>query len=189
MKIFRRNLLLVLIAALFVTLTAHQQSKAASFASANPDKPDDSSVSEFHGKKGIRRVMNWGLAKIENIFDQVVVSELITAFLSKCDHILQFMIHSFAEMTSSYTTLLDKETTRLVQFDKEFSELVKLRNKIERKCLVTRNKEERSVCVDKGVEIHDKIQDLRSRRLRGSANVERYNEMIEWCASYNNWFC
>ena len=77
---------------------------------------------------------------------------------------------------------------RLTQFDTEFADLVKLRNKIERKCLVG-STEERSLCVNKEIEIHEQIQDLRSRRLRSIANVERYKEMMEWCASYSNWFC
>lgn len=91
--------------------------------------------------------------------------------------------------TSSYEELHEKEVGRLVRFDTEFRELVKLRNRIDRKCLYSSSVEDRSLCVENGIGIHDKIQGLRSQRSKCSDSIERYEEMMEWCASYSNWFC
>jgi len=92
-------------------------------------------------------------------------------------------------MPLSYNELHEKEMERLGQFDGDFKDLVKLRHKIDRKCLYSSDVEERSLCIEKGIEIHDKIQDLRSQRSKTTDAIGRYDDMIEWCASYNNWFC
>jgi len=140
-------------------------------------------------KKGIGKVLDWGLAKLENMYDGVLVSDLISAFAVKCDNIVAFMIHSFKEIRLPYHELRDMEVERLGRFDTEFRDLVKLRNRIDSTCLHTKSVEDRSLCIDKGIEIQDKIQHLRSQRLKSSGSIERYKEMVEWCASYNNWFC
>ena len=144
-------------------------------------------------KRGsIGRVFDWGLAKLENILnDGILISDLISAFITKCDHMFAIMIHSLRDMFVSYETLRNKEIERLSQFDVEFKDLVKLRHKIERKCLYSNNlsPDDQSLCVDRGVEIRDKIQKLRSQRTKSAESIKRYENMQEWCASYNNWFC
>ena len=101
------------------------------------------------------------------------------------------MIHSLRDMFVSYETLRTNEIERLSQFDVEFKDLVKLRHKIERKCLYSNNlsPEDQSLCVDRGVEIRDKIQKLRKQRTNSAESIKRYEDMQLWCASYNNWFC
>jgi hypothetical protein len=141
-------------------------------------------------KLNIGNVVNWGLAKIETVFNgNIDISELVTKFINKCDHIYTIMMRSFVELTMTYTQLQTKEITRLHEFDIEFKDLVKLRNKIDRRCLHPKDEIDRSVCVDRGVEIQDKIRNLRDRRSRSANAIERYNSMIDWCASYDNWFC
>ena len=144
-------------------------------------------------KRGsIGRVFDWGLAKLENILnDGILISDLISAFITKCDHMFAIMIHSLRDMFVSYETLRNKEIERLSQFDVEFKDLVKLRHKIERKCLYSNNlsPDDQSLCVDRGVEIRDKIQKLRSQRTKSAESIKRYENMQEWCASYSNWFC
>mmetsp|Transcript_34561 Transcript_34561/g.83610 ORF Transcript_34561/g.83610 Transcript_34561/m.83610 type:complete len:196 (+) Transcript_34561:201-788(+) len=140
-------------------------------------------------KRGIGRMINWGLAKLENIYDGDLVSDLITAFIAKCDHIFATMIHSFKDMTLTYNELHESEVERLGQFDKEFKDLAKLRNKIDRKCLYSSTMDDRSLCIEKGIEINEKITTLRSQRSKSADSIERYKEMIIWCASYKNWFC
>ena len=49
--------------------------------------------------------------------------------------------------------------------------------------------DERSLCVDKGIEINRKVKGLQARRAKAASAVERYDRMIAWCASYKNWFC
>lgn len=134
-------------------------------------------------------MLEWGLAKLENIYDGVLVLDLITAFVEKCDHIVAIMIHSFKEITLPYDELHEMEVERLGQFDEEFRGLVKLRNKIDRKCLYTKSVEDRSLCIERGIEIHGKIQDLRSQRLKSADSIQRYEGMLVWCKLYNNWIC
>ena len=180
-----------IIALVAVALLFKQQESANVACGASVPAPTASNtVSEFRPRKGLGKIVDCGLAKMEAVFfDPANVAELITTFIAKADSMVQIMVHGFFEITSSYKTLHDGEVERLDQFDAEFGDLVKLRNKIERKCLVVGSAEERSLCVNKEIEIHEQIQDLRSRRLKSIANVERYKEMIEWCASYENWFC
>lgn len=140
-------------------------------------------------RKGLKSVMDWGLAKIENIYNPQSVSDLIMTFINLCDGIIEMMMTSFSEWTMSYEELRDKETLRLTDFDGKFSELVSLRNKIQRKCLHPNNDKERSMCIEKEMEIQGKIRELRSRREKSSSALERYGSSIIWCASYNNWFC
>jgi len=141
-------------------------------------------------KLNIGNVVNWGLAKIETVFNgNIDISELVTKFINKCDHIYTIMMRSFIELTMTYSQLQTKEITRLQEFDIEFKELVKLRNKIDRRCLHPKDEINRSVCVDRGVEIQDKIRNLRDRRSRSANAIDRYKTMIAWCASYDNWFC
>ena len=150
-----------------------------------------SDVAEYQpsNKSTLSRVFDWGLAKVENIYDGKLVKDLIATFILKCDHIVTIMFHSFRELTLSYNDLHTKEVERLDQFDVEFRDLVKLRNKIDRKCLYSTSVEDRALCIDNGMDIHNKINDLRIQRTKSEGNVERYKGMIEWCALYNNWFC
>ena len=140
-------------------------------------------------KRGLGRVLDWTLAQIENVFDAAVVSDLITTFLAKCDRALALLLHSFRDMTLSYEELREREAARAVDFDREFKELAKLRNKIDRKCLHSVRPAERSLCVERGVEIHARIADLRRRRSQSAEAVARYEEWAEWCAGYGNWLC
>mmetsp|Transcript_30429 Transcript_30429/g.55213 ORF Transcript_30429/g.55213 Transcript_30429/m.55213 type:complete len:225 (+) Transcript_30429:38-712(+) len=193
MKKFTSSFFLSLLASLLLLLLGVQNPSLSSLVHASKTEPDTKNhVAEYqpsNKKGGIGRVLDWGLAKLENIYDGDLVSDLIMAFIAKCDHIFAIMIHSFKEVTLSYDELHKKEVDRLVQFDNEFKNLVKLRNKIDRKCLYSSTADDRSLCIDKGIEIHDKIQDLRSQRSKSSDAIERYKEMIDWCASYKNWFC
>lgn len=153
---------------------------------------DSCQIKEQKRRGGIGRVFDWGLAKLENIFnDGVLISDLISAFLAKCDELFAIMIHSIRDMFASYETLRTKEIERLSQFDVEFKDLVKLRHKIERKCLHSNNlsSEDQSLCVDRGMEIRDKIQKLRRQRTKSAESIKRFEDMLKWCASYNNWFC
>jgi hypothetical protein len=140
-------------------------------------------------KKGLGKLLNWGLAKVEKLYDGVKVSDLLSAFVTKCDHIIHIMVHSFKDMTLSYEELHRKEVERLSQFDVEFKDLVKLRNKIDRKCLYSTNVDDRSACVDKGIDVNSKIIELKNRRLKSIKAIDWYKGQIEWCASYHNWFC
>ena len=88
------------------------------------------------------------------------------------------MMHSFKDMILPYTTLYKKELERLDEFDGEFKDLVKLRNKIERKCMYSTNVEDRSVCVDQGIDINSKILDLKKRRLRSIQAIDRYEGQV-----------
>ena len=156
---------------------------------AKEDCVDQNSVVVEYNKSGLGRMLDWGLAKVESIYDGQLVKELFSAFLNKCDHMFTLMIHSFKDMFTSYESLLEKEVQRLAQFDIEFTELVKFRQKIDRRCLLSANEEERSMCVEKGVDIRDKIQALRRQRSKSSNAIERYESWVVWCASYKNWFC
>ena len=129
-------------------------------------------------KNGIGKILNWGLAKVEKLYDGVKVSDLLSAFVAKCDDIIHIMVHSFKDMTLSYTDLHQKELDRLKQFDIEFKDLVKLRNKIDRKCMYTTDVDDRSACVDKGIDVNSKIIDLKNRRLRSIKAIERYKGQV-----------
>ncbi|KAL9178488.1 hypothetical protein ACHAXT_001826 [Thalassiosira profunda] len=189
MRTFRSSLFLVLLAALLL-LGMQNASPSSSLAHAakTPDPDADALVAEFSHKKGLGRLVDWGLAKIEKVYD-VGVSDLFAAFKVKCDHLVTIMIHSFRDLTLSYETLHEKEAGRLKDFDDEFRDLVKMRNKIDRKCLYSTNTEDRSLCIAKGIDIHSKIEDLRGQRTKSAAAIERYKGMIEWCATWSNWFC
>ena len=78
---------------------------------------------------------------------------------------------------------------RRLNFDGEFKAVTKLRAQIDRRCLYATAGDERSLCVDKGIEINRKVKGLRARRAKAASAVERYDRMIAWCASYKNWFC
>ena len=90
---------------------------------------------------------------------------------------------------SSYESLRDVESERLKVFDGEFKAVTKLRAHIDRRCLYATAGDERSLCVDKGIEINRKVKGLQARRAKAASAVERYDRMIAWCASYKNWFC
>ena len=139
--------------------------------------------------RGLGAVLDWGLAKIERAFDRAVVSDLISTFLGKCDDVLAILYRSAQEMMFSYEALRDVESERLKVFDGEFKAVTKLRAQIARRCLYAAAGEERSLCVDKGIEINRKVKGLRARRAKAASAVERYDRMIAWCASYKNWFC
>ena len=150
---------------------------------------DQNSVVVEYNKSGLGLILDWGLAKVESVFDGQLMNELFSAFLFKCEHMFTLMINSFADMFMSYSVLHERETKRLAVFDSEFSDLVKLRQKIDRRCLLSANKEERTLCVEKGVDIKNKLLALRTQRSKSSNAVERYEGWVKWCASYKNWFC
>lgn len=144
------------------------------------------------GGRLLGRFVDWGLARLEDAIrggDVRSVSDLIAAFAIKCDAILSTMVRSMIEVAMPYEKLRNDEAGRLARFDVDFKDLVALRNKIERRCLRVRTPEDRSVCIDRGVEIRDRIYELRDRRAKSADAIVRYDGMIEWCASYNNWFC
>lgn len=159
------------------------------FVSAKEDFVDQNSVVVEYNKRGIGRMLDWGLAKVESVFDRQLMNELFSAFLVKCDHMFTLMINSFADMSMSYSALQEREVDRLAEFDLEFSDLVKLRQKIDRRCLLASNEEERTLCVEKGIDIKNKLQALRTQRSKSSNAIERYEGWVKWCASYKNWFC
>ena len=137
-------------------------------------------------------MLNWGLARVENIYDGKLfnIKDLIQTFIIKCDHIVTLMLHSWIpSLTSSYDELHMKEVNNLQKFDVEFRDLIKLRNKIDRKCLYSSSQDDRSVCVANGMDIHNKIVDLKKERIKSEKLVDRYARMMEWCKDYNNWFC
>ncbi|KAL7530882.1 hypothetical protein ACHAWF_003545 [Thalassiosira exigua] len=193
MKRFRTTFTLPLLALALLWGTLSASPSTLAYASASEGATSETNpVAAYEPsrkKKGLGRVLDWGLAKLEGVYDHVLVSDLITAFVAKCDNILAMMVHSVREMTMSYDELHEKEVTRLREFDEEFRDLVKLRNRIDRKCLYSRSVEDRSLCVEKGMDIQDKIRGLRSQRSKSESAIERYKDMIEWCASYNNWLC
>lgn len=172
---------IVILSTCTVTSAAVEQTKVA--------KHDVAEYQPSEKKSGIGKIFNWGLAKVEKLYDGVNVTDLLSAFVTKCDHLIHIMVHSFKDMTMSYTDLHEKEIERLKQFDVEFKDLVKLRNKIERKCMYSTNVDDRSACVDKGIDVNSKIIDLKNRRLKSIKAIDWYKGQIEWCASYNNWFC
>jgi hypothetical protein len=164
---------------------------AAPDGNDNDNNANHSELVEYkHAKGGLGKIVSWGLAKIENaIYGDVNISDLIAAFVAKFDNVLAIMVRSFAEIMMPYEKLLVLEKERLVKFDSEFKDLVGLRNKIERKCSRVTTIDDRSLCVDRGVDIRGKIDDLRDKRSRSIDAISRYEGMIEWCASYGNWFC
>lgn len=143
--------------------------------------------------KGLKRFIQWSLVKLETMRDGDLVSDLIAKFINGYDGIIEMMISSFggwwSESTTSYEDLRDKEQRVLKDFDEEFSQLVSLRNKIQRRCLYPSSGDDRSLCIEKEMDIHSKIHDLRSRRANASMALEKYKDWISWCASYNNWIC
>lgn len=190
MKKFQGSIFFALLAALLLLGNTASASPPVDIASETETEAEIIAIYQPIKKKaGIGRVFDWGLAKLETIIDGDLVSDLITTFIDKCGVLYATMIHSFKDMTLSYNELHEKEMERLGQFDGDFKDLVKLRHKIDRKCLYSSDVEERSLCIEKGIEIHDKIQDLRSQRSKTTDAIGRYDDMIEWCASYNNWFC
>jgi hypothetical protein len=171
-------------------LPIHYSSVSFQVVAASPvDALDENSVIAEYNKPVLGRILDWGLAKVESVFDGQVVMELFSAFLSKCDKMFMSMIHSFKEIFMSYGQLHKKEVQRLAEFDKDFKDLVKLRHKIDRRCLLSSNEEDRSLCVEKGIDIKNKIQALRKQRTKSSNAIERYESWMAWCASYKNWFC
>lgn len=164
-------------------------SSPACFVAAKEDVVDQNSVVAEYNKSGLGLMLDWGLAKVESVFDGQLMNELFSAFLLKCEHMFTLMITSFADMFMSYSALQEREVERLAEFDSEFSDLVKLRQKIDRRCLLSANEEERTLCVEKGVDIKNKLQALRSQRSKSSNAIERYESWMEWCTSYKNWFC
>jgi hypothetical protein len=190
-----KNLIALLLSTLLIWSTNPQiPSTSVSYlgsvvVAAPVDVVDENSVIAEYNKPVLGRILDWGLAKVESVFDGQVVMELFSAFLSKCDEMFMLMIHSFKEIFMSYGQLHEKEVQRLAEFDKDFNELVKLRQKIDRRCLLSSNEEDRSLCVEKGIDIKNKIQALRKQRTKSSNAIGRYESWMAWCASYKNWFC
>ena len=183
MKTFTRSIkLLIATLLLLCSLQSnnHVFTVAASEDVAQYQPPSNNKLSQLY---------SWGLAKVETLYDTSQISDLITKFFKSANNIVSIMFHSFKDMTLSYTELHTKETQKLSKFDSEFNNLIKLRNKIDRKCLYASNVDERSICVEKGMDIHNKISDLRSQRSLSEESLERYSNMIEWCKGYGNWFC
>jgi hypothetical protein len=158
-------------------------------AGASAEPPAVATYQPSRPRKGLGRVLDWGLAKIERAFDHAVVADLISTFLERCDGMLVIMFRSAQELLFSYTSLRDVEAERLSVFDGEFKAVTKLRAAIDRRCLYASAGEERSLCVDKGIEINRKVKNLRARRRYAVDGVARYERMIAWCASYGNWLC
>lgn len=184
-----KNYALLLLMVLVLNASNNPLHRSPSVVIAKEDFVDQNSVVAEYNKSGLGLMLDWGLAKWESVFDGQVMNELFSAFLAKAEHMFTLMIHSFGDMFKSYSALQEREVERLAQFDSEFSDLVKMRQKIDRRCLLSANEEERSVCVDKGVDIKNKIQALRSQRSKSSNAIERYESWVTWCASYKNWIC
>jgi len=190
-----KNFIALLLSTLLIWSTnPHLPSTSVSYlgsvvVAAPVDVVDENSVIAEYNKPVLGRILDWGLAKVESVFDGQVVMELFSAFLSKCDEMFMLMIHSFKEIFMSYDQLHEKEVQRLAEFDKDFNDLKKLRQKIDRRCLLSSNEEDRSLCVEKGIDIKNKIQALRKQRTKSSNAIERYESWMAWCASYKNWFC
>jgi len=168
---FNRRYLLLTIATVLILSTGSLKPAAAAKNSVAEYQPSDK-------KNGIGKILNWGLAKVEKLYNGVKVSDLLSAFVTKCDHLIHIMVHSFRDMTLSYTELHANEVKRLEQFDIEFKDLVKLRNKIDRKCLYSTHADDRSVCVNKGIDINSKILDLKNRRLKSIRAIDWYEGQV-----------
>mmetsp|Transcript_11909 Transcript_11909/g.35504 ORF Transcript_11909/g.35504 Transcript_11909/m.35504 type:complete len:186 (-) Transcript_11909:95-652(-) len=153
------------------------------------DAASDVAAYEPKRRKGLGRVLDWSIAKLERVFDGGAVMDLISALFAKADEVFALMIRSFKEMAFSYADLRDAEAGRLERFDDEFRGVAKLRNAIDRRCLYASAGDERSLCVEKGAEINAKVKGLQWQRTKAARAVERYEGMMEWCASYKNWFC
>lgn len=184
MKTFTRSIKL-LIATLLLLCSLQSNNYVYTAAAASED------VAQYQppSNNKLTQLYSWGLAKVETLYDTTQISDLITKFFKSANKVVSIMFHSFKDMTLSYTELHTKETQKLSKFDSEFNNLIKLRNKIDRKCLYASNPDERSICIEKGMDIHNKINDLRSQRSLSEESIERYGNMIEWCKGYGNWFC
>ena len=176
MKTIVRAALVALLAT--SSVVASQSSGAAGVATYEPSR-----------RKGLGGVFDFAVAKIERIFDRGQMSELISAFIDKCDAAFAIMLRSFKDMSLSYAELHDKEAGRLKRFDDEFRDVTKLRGAIDRRCLYASAGDERSLCVEKGMEVNAKVKALQASRARSAAASKHFEEMIAWCASYKNWFC
>jgi len=194
-SIQRSNLL---VTALILLLSAGiQHSSTSSSSTISPSFAYASDVAHYQSstsqkkKNKLSHILNWGLAKVENLYEgKFNVKDLIQTFIMKCDHIVTFMLHSWIpSLTQSYTKLHTKEVNNLQKFDSEFRDLIKLRNKIDRKCLYSSSTDDRSVCVANGMDIHNKIADLKKERIKSERLIDRYGKMMVWCKDYGNWFC
>lgn len=181
--------LLLLVVLVFNISNPFCRSPACGIVFAKEDFVDQTSDVAEYNKSGLGLMLDWGLAKVESVFDGQLMNELFSAFLLKCEHMFSLMINSFEDVFLSYSALQERELQRLAQFDSDFGDLVKLRQKIDRRCLLSANEEERSLCVEKGVDIKNKIQALRTQRTKSSNAIERYESWVTWCASYKNWIC
>ena len=188
MKTFTRSIKLV-IATLLLLSALLQCSSNNVYTVAAAASSEDVAQYQPPSNNKLSQLYSWGLAKVETLYDTTQISDLITKFFKSANKVVSIMFHSFKDMTLSYTELHTKETQKLSKFDSEFNNLIKLRNKIDRKCLYASNVDERSICVEKGMDIHNKINDLRSQRSLSEESIERYGNMIEWCKGYGNWFC
>ena len=197
MKTYNRGSIFVCLFALFLSLGMqnypHSSPSPSFLVHASASGDNGNFVAEYQanqgGKSALGRALDWGIAKIERITDRVAVSDLINEFVARAEGMLAIMMHSLRELTMSYAELRDSEVRRLGEFDAEFVEVAKLRGRIDRRCLHARSVEETSLCVDRGIEINDRIRKLKSQRGKSARSLERYEGMIAWCASYNNWFC
>jgi hypothetical protein len=191
------SFLFAILAALLVCAHSKPIMESSSTTTTPVPVPDhdnkDGAVVEYprEEKRGLgRAVVDWGLSKIDKVLHgDVRVSELISAFVAKCDHLVSIMVHSLLELFVPYAELHKREKSKTEKFDVEFKELIRLKNRIERGCLRVNDEDERSLCVNRGMEIRDRTIDLRNRRTKSANAISRYEGMIEWCASYDNWFC
>ncbi|KAL3803103.1 hypothetical protein ACHAW5_001967 [Stephanodiscus triporus] len=172
------SFLFVILAALLVCAHSKPIMSSSSTTTTPVLAPDhdknDGAVVEYRregGKRGLgRAVVDWGLSRIDRVLHgDVSVSELMSAFVNNG-------LHERENRSGEDSTV-------------GFKELIGLRNRIERGCLRANDEDERSLCVSRGMEIRDRIVDLRNRRSRSANAIRRYEGMIEWCASYGNWFC
>ena len=187
MKTFTRSIKLLI--STLLLLSALQCSSNNVYTVAAAASEDVVAQYQPPSNNKLTQLYSWGLAKVETLYDTAQILDLITKFFKSANNIVSIMFNSFKDMTLSYTELHTKETQKLSIFDSEFNNLIKLRNKIDRKCLYASNVDERSICIEKGMDIHNKISDLRSQRSLSEESIERYGNMIEWCKSYGNWFC
>ncbi|EJK53085.1 hypothetical protein THAOC_27542, partial [Thalassiosira oceanica] len=98
MKFLYRHSAVSKIVALAAVALLFKQQGSASVASGTsvPSSTATNTVSEYQPRrKGLGKIVDWGLAKVEAVLDPVNVSELINTFIAKAESMVQIMIHGF----------------------------------------------------------------------------------------------
>ena len=95
MKLYRHSAVSKIIALVVAALLFKQQSASVPCGASVPSSAADNTVSEYKPRKGLGKIVDWGLAKVEAALDPANVAELITTFIAKADRIVQIMIHGF----------------------------------------------------------------------------------------------